>query len=92
MSKFDVDQGNRDLEETCAAIRESEAKIAKSKQLLSKLQLRGAYREHIDHLSPRAYRLDDRKCADYAEESDKEEVTPHRRKTATKRSERRGDD
>jgi hypothetical protein len=36
---------SRAVEETGAAIRESEAKIAKSKQLLNKLRLRGLYGE-----------------------------------------------
>jgi hypothetical protein len=51
-----------------------------------------AYRRRVNHLSPRAYCLDNRKYADRAEESDEQEVTPHRRKTATKRSERREDE
>jgi hypothetical protein len=51
-----------------------------------------ADRERVGHLSSRAYRLDNRKHADQAKESDEQEVTPHRHKTATKRSERREDD
>jgi hypothetical protein len=39
-------------------------------------------------ISPQSYRLDNRNYAGSTEESDEEEVTLHRRKTTTERSQR----
>jgi hypothetical protein len=50
-----------------------------------------AYRKRVGHRSPKAYCLDNRKYADHAKESDEKQVASHRRKTATKRSQRRED-